>query len=208
MPRTPPPFSRRAPRFKPQPTVLVICEDIKSGKLYIQDATVHFRVNVKVEVAHCGKTDPLGIVRTAIIRKKVFDKVYCVIDRDTHQNFDEAIALADTANDVEIVASYPCMEFWYLLHFGYKRAPYNVAGKRSPGEQVVAQLRRCAGMEAYDKGARCNTFELLKDRLPDARRISAQILTQAREEGNLNPSSRMHELIDRLEELSTPQRRK
>lgn len=51
-------FNRQKSRYKPQPTVLVICEDSKSGKRYLEDASRHFRVNVVVEITHCGKTDP------------------------------------------------------------------------------------------------------------------------------------------------------
>src|SRR4051812_3924114 len=112
-------FQRISRGFAPQPTVLVICEDSKSGKKYLEDATRHFRVNVSVEVSHCGHTDPLGIVADAVSRQRGFDKVFCVIDRDTHVNFPEAIAMANAHSKVTIIASYPCFEFWYLLHFGY-----------------------------------------------------------------------------------------
>ncbi len=42
-------FERSKPKFKQQPTVLVICKDKKSGKRYLEDAKAHFRINVLVE---------------------------------------------------------------------------------------------------------------------------------------------------------------
>ncbi len=111
MARTPASYNRSNPRFKPQPTVLVICEDSKSGKHYLEDARLHFRINALVEITHCGKTDPLNIVKEAISRQGKFDNIFCAIDRDDHQNFDEALNLANTSKKVEIIASYPCFEF-------------------------------------------------------------------------------------------------
>ena len=115
-------FKRQKSKFKPQPKVLVICEDSKSGKRYLEDASLHFRVSVVVEITHCGKTDPLNIVKEAISRQGKFDHIFCAIDRDTHETFGEALKLVNTAKKVEIIASYPCFEFWLLLHFGYNRS--------------------------------------------------------------------------------------
>jgi hypothetical protein len=77
-------FNRSRPRYKQFPKVLVICEDSKSGLKYLSDASFHFRVTVEIEVSHCGRTDPKGIVEEALRRQKKLDHVYCVIDRDNH----------------------------------------------------------------------------------------------------------------------------
>src|ERR1700753_191407 len=87
-------FKRGAARYAPQPTVLVICEDLKSSKNYLEDVAIDFRVKVHVEISHRGKTDPLGIVEEAIDEQKKFDRVYCAIDRDNHANFDAALRKA------------------------------------------------------------------------------------------------------------------
>ena len=101
-------FSRGAARYKAQPTVLVICEDSKSSRRYLEDATVHFRVHVKVQITHIGRTDPKGIVTAAIERTKQYDKVFCAIDRDTHESFDEALAMVAHNEKVVVIPSYPC----------------------------------------------------------------------------------------------------
>jgi hypothetical protein len=125
MARTANSFSRSKSRFKAQPKVLVLCEDSKSGKRYLEDACLHFRVKVLVEITHCGKTDPLNIVKEAISHQGKFDHIFCAIDRDNHQNFDEALNLIGASKKIEIIVSYPCFEFWLLLHFvGYNRKPY------------------------------------------------------------------------------------
>jgi hypothetical protein len=104
------PFSRHKPRFKPQPTVLVICEDSKSSKYYLDDVNIHFRAQIKVRVAHIGRTDPKGIISEAVRQRKDFERVFCVIDRDEHPQFDQAINSVAKTSGVEVICSYPCFE--------------------------------------------------------------------------------------------------
>jgi hypothetical protein len=207
MARTASSFKRQKPRFKEQPTVLVICEDSKSGKCYLEDARLHFRVNVLVEITHCGKTDPLNIVKEAINRQGKFDHVFCVIDRDAHQNFDEALNLAKPAKKIEIIASYPCFEFWLLLHFvGYNRKPYRAVGNHSAADLLIKDLCVHSGLENYDKGEDKNIFGLLLgDRFTEARRVAPRILADANQSEEMNPSTKLHELMDFFEKLSSPQ---
>ena len=199
-------FNRQKPKFKPQPTVLVICEDTKSGKRDLEDASLHFRVNVLVEITHCGKTDPLSIVKEAINRQGKFDRIFCSIDRDTHQNFDEALNLAKPSKKIDIIASYPCFEFWLLLHFGYNRKPYAAAGKYSAGDLVIKDLCTHACLQNYDKGNVQGLFKLmLNNGFAEARRIAPNVLTEAIASEEMNPSTKLHELLDFFEKLSSPQ---
>lgn len=206
MGRTSASFNRPKSRLKPQPTVLVICEDTKSGKRYLEDASLHFRVTVLVEITHCGKTDPLSIVKEAISRQGKFDHVFCVIDRDTHATFDEALRFAKTSQKLEIIVSYPCFEFWLLLHFGYNRKPYAAAGKHSAADLLIRDLCNHPAFENYDKGKDLSIFKLLLGKqFEDARRIAPNVLTEAIASEEMNPSTKLHELIDFLEKLSSPQ---
>lgn len=195
-------FKRKGARFKPQPRVLVLCEDTKSSKTYLEDASTHFRSYAVVEFAHCGHTDPLGIVKRAVARQRDFEMVYCVVDRDSHHNFDEAVKLADTEPKIELITSYPCFEFWLLLHFAYSRAPYAPAGKVSAADRVVKDLQTKPGMEAYDKGQIKGLFEILRPRLSDAKAHAVRTLIEAEQDTEFNPSSRLHILLDSLEALA------
>lgn len=200
-------FNRKNPVYKPQPTVLVICEDTKSGKRYLEDASQHFDVKVLVDITHCGKTDPKGIVKEAINRQGKFDHVFCTIDRDTHKNFDEALNLAKTSKKVEVIVSYPCFEFWLLLHFGYNRKPYTAAGKYSPADLVIKELCTHACLKNYDKSNTQNIFNLMLDNgFLEARRIAPKVLAEAIASEEMNPSTRLHELLDFFEKLSNPQK--
>ena len=199
------PFERMKPSLKPQARVLVICEDTKSSLQYLKDAAHHFRAYAEVDIVHCGKNDPLNIVHEAIERQRIFDHVYCAIDRDRHENFDEALDMAKGNEKISVIASYPCYEFWLLLHFQKMRKPYIGVGKNSSGDLLIKDLRKFAGMESYAKGSSENLFERLIDKLPTARQRAAQVMEEALNEGDLNPSTRLHDLIGYFEFLAKPQ---
>lgn len=203
-------FDRSKAKFKPQPTVLVICEDSKSGKKYLEDARLHFRINVLIDIVHYSPT-PLKIVEQAIHQQRKYECVYCVIDRDTHETFDEALKLAKTSVKIKIIASYPCYEFWLLLHFISVNdlKEYKPIGKLSPAKVLIRDLCQCQGMETYEKGYDTNFFKYLFDKgFQEARKKSPLILANAKVRGKMNPSTQLHELIDYFEVLSQPQRLK
>jgi len=201
MTRTASSFSRPGGRRKPQPRVLVICEDSKSCVEYLEDAARHFRSYAQVRVTHCGRTDPKGIVEEAIDQVRSYDQVYCAIDRDKHESFDEALDIAANHKRVTVIDSHPCYEFWLLLHFGHTRKPYSAAGNRSSGDFLVSDLRAKPGMANYDKGQTRGLFGQLLPRLPHARSAAIAVSAQAQEDEEPNPSTRLHLLIDCFEKL-------
>lgn len=200
MPRSSDSFTRGKPRYKAQPQLLVLCEDTQSAKTYLQEAALYFRASAKVEVAHCGYTDPRSIVHNAIKRTRRFDQVICVVDRDNHDqtNFEQANTQAARHQQVTLLVSYPCFEFWLLLHFGFTRAPYESASK------LIEALRAIPAMHDYTKGAVKGLFKTLLPNLPNAQRHAAKALLMAEADNEMNPSTQMHELIERLGHLGRP----
>jgi hypothetical protein len=205
MARAPSRFDRKEPRYKQQARVLVLCEDSKSSRMYLQDAANHFRAYADVEISHCGKNDPKGIVEEAVKRQRNYDHVYCAIDRDSDPKFDAALNQATHTSKVTVIASYPCYEYWLLLHFRKTRSSYVGVGKHSSGDLLVKDLRKEEGMETYDKGASQHLFDNLLPKLPTARKHAAEVLAEAHGDGALNPSTRLHELMDLFEKLGQPQ---
>ncbi|WP_457392499.1 RloB family protein [Roseateles sp. P5_E1] len=194
-------FKRGPARFRTQPRVLVLCEDSKSALNYLVDATRHFRSFAEVSVAHCGRTDPIGIVEEAISKKKDFDTVYCVIDRDEHDSFNAALNRAYAQPEIKIICSYPCYEFWLYLHFKYSRAGVRSVGGQSAGARMTTALREQEGFGTYHKGSNASVFYQLLNQLPTARANAARVLAEAIADIEMNPSTRMHLLIDAIEEL-------
>lgn len=193
-------FRRGKPRFKAQPQLLVICEDTKSAKTYFEEAALYFRATAKVEFAHCGYTDPKGIIQSALRRTRHSDEVVCVIDRDDHDcaNFDKAKVLVGRDAQTTLLVSYPCFEFWLLLHFGFTRAPFESANK------VVQTLRTKTGMSKYAKGSASGLFKDLFPQLEEAESFAIKTLSLAVEDNEPNPSTPVHLLINRLMLLGKP----
>lgn len=199
-------FGRKKPSLKQQARILVICEDTKSSRIYLEDATRHFRAQAEIDIVHSGKNDPLNIVVEAVRRSRDFDQIYCVVDRDSHEGFNQALRLAEANSPkVSVIASYPCYEYWLLLHFGKSSKPYAVAGKHSSADLLIKDLRKKDGMADYAKGDSKSTFDSLLYLLPTARKISLERLAEAVATGSLDPSTRIHELIDLFERQGKPQ---
>lgn len=194
-------FGRGKPSLDPVPRVLVYCEDTQSGKVYVEEAASYFRVRAQIEVAHCGKTDPMGIVTAAVARVGEFESIFCVIDRDSHQHWERALRLADGYEKVTVIPSYPCFEYWLLLHFCYSRRPYLRAGSNSPADMCVKELRNEERLGKYDKGKMSGIFQKLQPKLSDARRNSTRASKDADDTGEPNPSTKIHDLIGFFEEL-------
>jgi hypothetical protein len=142
-------------------------------------------------------------VTEALKCAKNFDRVICAIDRDAHPNFDEALQLARNSDKVDVCVSYPCFEFWLLLHFEYTRRPYIAAGNRSAADRLVADLSAFPGMEGYDKGKSKGIFaQLLGNRFNAARERAPRALNDALLNENMNPSTRLHETIQLMERMA------
>lgn len=195
---------RDKPKYRPQPTILVLCEDLKSGNHYLRDANQHFRSNFRI--SHCGYTDPAGIVKEGLKCAAKFDRVICAIDRDDHANFDEALRLAQQSNKLELCVSHPCFEYWLLLHFRYTRKPYKAVGVQSAADRLIVDLSAFPEMSEYHKGKSTGVFaRLLGERFDVARRRGPRALKDAIESGDMNPSTRLFELIELMEKMAKPQ---
>ena len=93
------------------------------------------------------------------------------------------------------------------MHFGYTRKPYAPAGNLSAADRLIKDLRIHSGMENYDKGNDRDIFQsLLDDKFANARKMALRTLSDAIESEEMNPSTRIHELLDFFEELSEPQK--
>ena len=205
MSRTGSSFARSPARFRPQPTVLIICEDRVSSYNYLSRAAQHFRASAIVEINHCGKTDPKGITEHALKRSKDYNQVYCVIDRDTHKNFHEARALAAASkNKVTLVISNPCFEYWLILHFSFTRKGYRSVGSQSAGDKALKELLAIKQMAEYEKGQTKGLFDVLLPHLPTAEKHALASLKDAENCGEYNPSTQIHLLLDDFRKLAGP----
>ncbi|MDE0136893.1 MAG: RloB family protein [Acidimicrobiaceae bacterium] len=123
-------------------------------------------------------------------RGRVADEYWCVFDRDEHQDFDEAIAVA-AASGITVAHSNPCFELWFILHFRDQTAWIH----RHDAQDESEGLLRCR------KRLTLNALETLDEFFADARRRARQL--DEWHEGNdsplrSNPSSGVWGLVERI----------
>ena len=112
-------FVRSGPKYKEQPRVLVVCEDEKSVPTYLKEGLTRFRARAEVETPK--QRDANSVIRYALSKASSFDQVYCVIDGDAIDDLGELNRTLKNAGakgqKITLTISYPCFEFWLLLHF-------------------------------------------------------------------------------------------
>lgn len=195
-------FNRKPARYTPQPKILVLCEDTHSSLQYLQKAAQGLRAAADVKVAHAGRTDPLGIVKCAIGDINKYDEIYCVIDRDTHETFHQARHhVKPHEPKIQLIISNPCFEYWLLLHFRYTRSPFVRAGNKSPGDVALAELKRHAGMNGYQKGKGLDIYAALEKNIGFAKENAKRSMNDAKASDAFNPSTQIHEIIMKFEDL-------
>ncbi len=195
--------------------VLVVCEDSVSSPNYFNELVQSERLSsVDVEITgDCG-SDPMSVVNEAITRYEnsvndtnpasTFDSVYCVIDRDDHKTFNQAINLVrdlkKQGKPLNIIRSYPSFEFWYLCHFKYTRASMGKVGKKSSGtacEKLLNKEWKSSFNKSYSKNAK-GVYKPLKDKLSTAISNAKSTLKEAKETDEMNPSTEVYKLVEYL----------
>lgn len=204
-PRKPADLKRKAPKREPYDRVLIVCEGERTEPVYFEDLRNHYGLSTaNIAVTPANGSDPVSVVRHAKKLQKdeskqgeKFDKVYCVFDRDEHTNFDAA---SSQLNDSNILAarSWPCFEFWLLLHFGYQRQPLHPSRGKTAAQLCQYSLK--ANLPAYTKGMQGIFDELLPD-LDTGIQNATRAQRDAQATGEQNPSTEVHELVEYLRGL-------
>ena len=195
---------RRASSRPAEPRVLVVCEGQHTEPHYFNALKDHLRLNTLVVKSTVG-VDPRTLVDTATKEARGekhlgerYDFVYCVFDRDSHPQFDEASKVAQD-RQFRLARSWPCFEYWLLLHFEFSRAPYTRRHNASPCDDCIRDLRK--HLPGYSKGDPA-TFDNLQHRLESAIANAKKALADADHTGEKNPSTEVHKLVEHLHALS------
>ena len=202
-------LARRKAKRRSYDKVLIVCEGEKTEPFYFKELRIHYDLaSANIEVFGAKGTDPASIFgfarrRFAAEKKKgdSYDRVYCVFDKDKHQNFlttVESIRIANPEGVYFAITSVPCFEFWLLLHFCYTTSPYHSVPGKSACDQVISDLERY--LPGYEKGCR-NLFSELFTQVEVAKKRATKVCVQAREAQTENPSTRVHELVEYLQNI-------
>lgn len=199
---------RTKPEREPYDRVLIVTEGEKTEPLYFRGLIAAHRINtanVEVSPSTLG-SDPFSIVETAVrIRDEEsslgeqYDRVYCVFDKDSHTNFDDASKRA-RSEDIRLARSWPCFEYWILLHFTYMRSPFQRTHNRSPCDNCISTLRQ--HIPDYLKTT-IGIFDRLTPNLESAIEHAKQALNDAHSTGSNDPSTEVHLLVEYLQNVKS-----
>lgn len=213
-------LARRAASRAPMRRVLIVTEGEVTEVEYFEALKSLLKL-VSVDLDICGKecdSSPTAVVRYALQRadaegahdKGGYNDVYCVFDRDTHTDFERALSQILTKNKprsgfkgetITAVPSYPCFEFWLLLHFVCSRAPFTAAGGKTVAEVVEAELRGHTPFENFAKSLTKEMIEALQANTDIAMKRAERVMQDANDTGEVNPSTKVHLLVKALYDL-------
>jgi hypothetical protein len=200
-------LERRQPVRTSSRTILIVCEDSKSSPDYfvrLRSELTLTSVTVEVYGKECGSA-PISVVNYAIERKQEvetssirdkYDEIFCVIDIDEHET-DQAIQKARD-NNLNMIISNPCFEYWYILHF-------RKTGKSCPRHKLCSELKKelkKRGCKAYNKSG-CDFIDQIYPLTKTAIKNAKDILkSQYHDESDLrkcDPSTHVYKIVECME---------
>ncbi|MEX1198163.1 MAG: RloB family protein [Pseudohongiellaceae bacterium] len=198
-------LQRRQPLREPYDRVLIVCEGTVTEPAYFRGMKEHYGLSTaNIAITPASGQDPSTVVRharrLADDERKLgekFDRVYCVFDRDEHANF-EGASEQIRASGFCSARSWPCFEYWLLLHYEYRRNPFLAGGDKTAAQHCTTALVR--KMPAYTKGAQ-GVFQKLQGRLDDALNRAERARRDAEATGSDNPSTEVHSLVEYLRNI-------
>jgi len=212
---------------KPQPKVLIVCDDKKSAVYYLKGLRKELRISDNTIEIHGYGYDQKTLVeetilifreqqkkskRNGLIDDKPYDHVYCVFDQDAAHKDDPHLLKYTQAKDIvsrtelaegvifKAITSVPCYEFWLLLHFKRTDQPFTSTQQKSICDMVIKTLKKVPEMSDYGKKDK-DIFDKVKERLPDAIKNAEWVAKSNQQMGSDNPSTLIYQLVECLDAL-------
>jgi RloB-like protein len=124
-------------------------EGEKTESQYLTRWNRLYRENAIISIATHEHTTPFELVKSAAAQRRQdlrnagtgseFDQYWCIFDVDEHPKLPEALNMAQ-ANNIKIALSSPCLELWFLLHFGNQTASI----ERHPAQKRSEHYLKCS----------------------------------------------------------------
>ena len=162
--------------------------------------------HVEVCGKECGSA-PISVVNCAIEKKlqvttnttvDKYDEIFCVVDIDDHISLKDAIQKARD-NDLELIISNPCFEYWYILHFKKTGSSY------SNRPQLYKELETLLSCR-YEKSS-CGFFEkiypLTETAIENAKAILRSQWQNETDLSKCNPSTTVYRVVESIMDIAS-----
>ncbi len=193
--------------------ILIVTEGEETEPLYFNYLIDYLKLSTAdIKVTGDGHSCPYHVVSDAVklyekslSNKKEYDKVFCVIDKDSHHRYNDALEYIETlsSNIFYVINSIPCFELWLLLHYEYTIKSFSKTVKRSICESLIKDdLKKY--LPNYEKDiSNLNKDELdyifNDDNIKVAISHAEKILLYCKKHSIDNPSTKIHNLISILQ---------
>lgn len=188
--------------------ILIICEDKKSSKTYLEAFKNDRRYKdnfhgISLQFFHPKKFTPKHLCDVALkkqeeakFERNEYNRIYLVFDKDKHPNFKETINEINKIKDLYPIISIICFEYWVLLHYEFTTKPFETCN------QLVNYLK-AKYYPNYAKEENC--FYTLLPKLDTAISNGKKVVRSVKADLNngmhiadLGYYTNMHELVEEL----------
>lgn len=197
----------------PQKTIFIACEGKNTEPLYFEkiqeikedDEDYPYSITIYPDREEKKpKTDAVGLVCEAINRKKEYDELWVVFDKDGYTKHKEAFKLAQE-NNINIAFSSISFEMWVLLHFEKSSDSYEKS------IQIIESkfLNNEMYFPSYSKSNEVNIFPFLENKTQNACINAAWLRANVLKNNpsvdifELNPYTDIDYLVKMLLQIST-----
>lgn len=201
---------KKAQRLKLK-NILIVSEGLTEFNYFndIRRSLRGKRINIILEKPRGSA--PINVVDLAIDfckKNEGIDFAFCVIDKDEHTTFSEALSKlksymppksAKSKAEFKAIVSVPCFEVWLILHFSYTTKSYARKGSKSPAENVLSDLTK--QFPEYSKSLP-DLYTKLNAKLDTAIENAKRLQKQNKQDESDNPLTNMHELIEFIKDIA------
>ena len=195
--------------------ILIVSEGEKTEPLYFANLIEYYRLNTTdIKVTGARNSCPQIVVDHAIElyekskeSNNEYDKVFCVIDKDSHAHYSNALSKIKSYPNNILVAinTVPCFELWLLLHYEYTNKAFSKTVKKSICEVLIDDdLKRY--LPKYEKNiSNLNQEELNyifnDENIQIAISNVDKLEKYCKYHQTNNPSTKIHDLVKILQEI-------
>ena len=194
--------ANRNPYFR----VLIICEGTKTEPNYFNAIIAKLKLTSADIIEPTRGPTPNAIAKRAIRKIKEakdagnpYDKIFCVFDKDRHEDFETASAEM-VKHGCTLVRSWPCFEYWLLLHFEYSRTDFGETAKETKSDRCIKALEKRIKKEPHIPNYTKNYkhFDRFMDRLEDAIKNSKKSLKDKKSMPANPTATEVHKVVECL----------
>lgn len=180
---------------------------IKKFKLREKHITITYSVCGSAPMKVAESTDKE--IEKAKSNGNPYDYVFCVFDGDREEGLKEACAqILQTCKKEEmknkkdaLARSWPCFEYWLILHFNDSSSPFERKGKKSSSDVCESKLRNTYHPNYKKANLKCLKVYMDKTKLQTAIANGKRSRQRAQTDGANNPSSEVYKVLECLKEL-------